>query len=55
MMTDVRLLATPRQGLSNSMEHFELFVVGVVVGGTTVLFGFGGGFVTVPVITVVEA
>ncbi|MGC5165902.1 TSUP family transporter [Luteimicrobium sp. DT211] len=32
-----------------------LFVVGLAVGLTTVLFGFGGGFVTVPVITVVDA
>lgn len=31
-----------------------LVVIGVVVGVTTVLFGFGGGFVTVPVITVVN-
>lgn len=35
---------------------FLLFVlVGLVVGVTTVLFGFGGGFVTVPVIAVAHA
>jgi len=32
-----------------------LLTVGVVVGVTTALFGFGGGFVTVPVITAVDA
>lgn len=37
------------------MDIIELLVVGVAVGVTTVLFGFGGGFVTVPVITVVDA
>lgn len=31
-----------------------LLVVGLAVGVTTVLFGFGGGFVTVPVIAVVD-
>lgn len=32
-----------------------LILVGIVVGLTTVLFGFGGGFVAVPVMTVVAA
>ncbi|MEU6387894.1 sulfite exporter TauE/SafE family protein [Streptomyces sp. NPDC046939] len=32
-----------------------LLLVGLLVGVTTVLFGFGGGFVTVPVITVADA
>ncbi|GAA4842963.1 sulfite exporter TauE/SafE family protein [Luteimicrobium xylanilyticum] len=32
-----------------------LLLVGFAVGLATVLFGFGGGFVTVPVITVVDA
>ncbi|HWK91688.1 MAG TPA: sulfite exporter TauE/SafE family protein [Luteimicrobium sp.] len=32
-----------------------LVAVGLAVGVTTVLFGFGGGFVTVPVVTVVDA
>ncbi|MBK0296996.1 hypothetical protein IAE22_34600, partial [Bacillus sp. S34] len=30
-------------------------LVGVLVGITTVLFGFGGGFVTVPIVTVADA
>ncbi|MFI0242180.1 TSUP family transporter [Streptomyces sp. NPDC016845] len=32
-----------------------LLLIGLLVGVTTVLFGFGGGFVTVPVITVADA
>lgn len=36
------------------MELLGLVAVGIVVGVTTVLFGFGGGFVTVPVVAVVE-
>ncbi|WOC13316.1 sulfite exporter TauE/SafE family protein [Gordonia sp. MP11Mi] len=32
-----------------------LFLVGLAVGVTTVLFGFGGGFVTVPIILLVDA
>ena len=32
-----------------------LFFVGLAVGVTTVLFGFGGGFVTVPIILLVDA
>lgn len=37
------------------MVSFALLIlVGLAVGVTTVLFGFGGGFVTVPVITVVD-
>ncbi len=32
-----------------------LFLIGVLTGLTTVLFGFGGGFVTVPVIVWLEA
>ncbi|MGV9801417.1 TSUP family transporter [Mycobacterium sp. NPDC003449] len=32
-----------------------LLLVGLAVGVTTVLFGFGGGFVTVPVILLVDA
>ena len=32
-----------------------LVAVGLLVGLTTVLFGFGGGFVTVPIVTVVNA
>ncbi|MDR2281197.1 MAG: sulfite exporter TauE/SafE family protein [Gordonia sp. (in: high G+C Gram-positive bacteria)] len=37
------------------MTTTVLLIIGVAVGVTTVLFGFGGGFVTVPVITVVDA
>lgn len=37
------------------MDFAVLVLVGVLVGLTTVLFGFGGGFVTVPIITVVDA
>ncbi|QFU91938.1 TSUP family transporter [Amycolatopsis sp. YIM 10] len=37
------------------MELLFLVLVGVVTGTTTVLFGFGGGFVTVPVIMWVDA
>ncbi|HCG55624.1 MULTISPECIES: sulfite exporter TauE/SafE family protein [Brevibacterium] len=37
------------------MEFLGLVLVGAVVGLTTVLFGFGGGFVTVPIITLVHA
>ncbi|MEL7978067.1 TSUP family transporter [Isoptericola sp. F-RaC21] len=36
------------------MSFLLLVLVGLAVGVTTVLFGFGGGFVTVPVITVVD-
>lgn len=32
-----------------------LFFVGLAVGVTTVLFGFGGGFVTVPIILLIDA
>ncbi|MFC7344742.1 TSUP family transporter [Saccharopolyspora griseoalba] len=37
------------------MESLLLVLVGVLVGLTTALFGFGGGFVTVPIITVADA
>ena len=37
------------------MDFVGLVLVGVLVGLTTVLFGFGGGFVTVPIITLVHA
>ncbi|MCW4458002.1 sulfite exporter TauE/SafE family protein [Microbacterium sp. MPKO10] len=37
------------------MTFLILFIVGLAVGVTTVLFGFGGGFVTVPIILLVDA
>ncbi|MGO2024474.1 MAG: sulfite exporter TauE/SafE family protein [Brevibacterium sp.] len=37
------------------MDFVGLVAVGCLVGLTTVLFGFGGGFVTVPIITLVQA
>ncbi len=37
------------------MSVLILVLVGLAVGVTTVLFGFGGGFVTVPVILLVDA
>lgn len=37
------------------MSLLALFFVGLAVGVTTVLFGFGGGFVTVPIILLVDA
>lgn len=37
------------------MEFLGLVLIGCFVGLTTVLFGFGGGFVTVPIITLVDA
>lgn len=37
------------------MDFVGLVFVGVLVGLSTVLFGFGGGFVTVPIITLVHA
>ncbi|WP_098731680.1 sulfite exporter TauE/SafE family protein [Brevibacterium epidermidis] len=37
------------------MEFLGLVFIGCLVGLTTVLFGFGGGFVTVPIITLVDA
>lgn len=37
------------------MSFVALVLVGILVGTTTVLFGFGGGFVTVPVVTVADA
>lgn len=37
------------------MSFTHLLLVGLGVGVTTVLFGFGGGFVTVPVITLIDA
>jgi uncharacterized membrane protein YfcA len=36
------------------MTLLVLFFVGLAVGVTTVLFGFGGGFVTVPIILLVD-
>jgi len=38
-----------------TMSLLVLVFVGVAVGVTTVLFGFGGGFVTVPIILLVDA
>lgn len=37
------------------MDLLALALVGVIVGLTTVLFGFGGGFVTVPIIALADA
>ncbi|TSI19447.1 sulfite exporter TauE/SafE family protein [Brevibacterium aurantiacum] len=37
------------------MDFLVLVLVGALVGLTTVLFGFGGGFVTVPIITLIHA
>ena len=37
------------------MEFLGLVLIGCFVGLTTVFFGFGGGFVTVPIITLVDA
>lgn len=37
------------------MDFLGLVLVGCLVGLSTVLFGFGGGFVTVPIITLVHA
>ncbi|MGH3722610.1 MAG: sulfite exporter TauE/SafE family protein [Mycobacterium sp.] len=37
------------------MSFLVLMVIGLLTGLTTVLFGFGGGFVTVPVIVWVDA
>lgn len=37
------------------MTLLILSIVGLAVGVTTVLFGFGGGFVTVPIILLVDA
>jgi len=37
------------------MSFVALALVGVLVGCTTVLFGFGGGFVTVPIVTLADA
>lgn len=37
------------------MDFVGLVLVGVLVGLSTVLFGFGGSFVTVPIITLVHA
>lgn len=37
------------------METLILVLVGGLVGLTTVLFGFGGGFVTVPIVSVVDS
>jgi len=48
------LAATVGAGL-DAMTFFVLVLIGVLVGLTTVLFGFGGGFVTVPIITVADA
>lgn len=36
------------------MSFLILALIGLAVGVTTVLFGFGGGFVTVPVITIAD-
>ena|GEM_PF-975288 len=36
------------------MSFLVLALIGLAVGVTTVLFGFGGGFVTVPVITIAD-
>lgn len=37
------------------MTFLVLALIGLLVGLTTVLFGFGGGFVTVPIVTVADA
>lgn len=37
------------------MTFLVLALIGLLVGIATVLFGFGGGFVTVPIITVADA
>ena len=54
-VTEVRLPAPFDETLDGVMSLLILFLVGLVVGVTTVLFGFGGGFVTVPVILLVDA
>lgn len=42
-------------GLERMTPVAVLIAVGVLVGVTTVLFGFGGGFVTVPIIALSDA
>src|SRR5690625_7667343 len=42
-------------GWNGRVEFLGLVLIGCLVGLTTVLFGFGGGFVTVPIITLVDA
>lgn len=54
-MTEVRLPAFVEGRLDEIMSLLILFLVGLAVGVTTVLFGFGGGFVTVPIILIVDA
>ncbi len=49
------LVRRARVRCDGEMDFAVLVLVGVLVGLTTVLFGFGGGFVTVPIITVVDA
>lgn len=50
-----RLSAPVGARLDGPMSLLVLFFVGLAVGVTTVLFGFGGGFVTVPIILLVDA
>ena len=50
-----RLLAIDDSRSDGDMTFLVLFLVGLAVGVTTVLFGFGGGFVTVPIILLVDA
>jgi hypothetical protein len=49
-----RLPATCVSRSDGGMTLLVLFFVGLAVGVTTVLFGFGGGFVTVPIILLVD-
>src|SRR5699024_11530161 len=42
-------------GWNGRVEFLGLVLIGCLVGLTTVLFGLGGGFVTVPIITLVDA
>lgn len=51
----IRLLAIADSRSDGRMTLLVLFLVGLAVGVTTVLFGFGGGFVTVPIILIVDA
>ncbi|GAA1290553.1 hypothetical protein GCM10009590_18260 [Brachybacterium alimentarium] len=50
-----RLPDTAGAQCDGTMSLLVLFFVGLAVGATTVLFGFGGGFVTVPIIMLVDA
>ena len=55
VVSEDRLPASIDARCDGTMTLLVLIFVGLAVGVTTVLFGFGGGFVTVPIILLIDA